>query len=96
MILIASYNPLNEEFFCRTRSVPMFVGGMIETAYISADRIRMTPATFFEHDCFHVLDFTNQKDRAQQYKAFANASTRWHCACRPPSCFASGRRASTC
>ena len=54
VILSSSYNPLDVYFFIKIRAVPMFMVGMFDLQYLTADNIRQLPITFFEHDLFHV------------------------------------------
>jgi len=77
VILAPSYNPLSEVFFCRTRSVPLYLAGVIDMAFITADKIRQTPVRFFEHDCFHVLDFTQAEEEKRDYQLHRGLAERF-------------------
>ena len=54
VILVPSYNPLDVFFFVEIRAVPMFMVGMFDLQYLTADGIRQIPIGFYEHDLFHV------------------------------------------
>ncbi len=53
-IVLPSYNPLDTYFFVKIRAVPMFVAGMIDMQYLTADGLRYNPGEFFGHDHFHI------------------------------------------
>lgn len=54
IIMVPSYNPLDVNFFVKIRAVPMYMIGMFDLQYLTADGIRQSPEKFFEHDLFHV------------------------------------------
>lgn len=55
IIVIPSYNPLDEAFFTKIRQVPMFMLGLIDLEYLNADAHRYSPWEFFTHDMFHTI-----------------------------------------
>lgn len=55
MFLVPSYQPLDAAFFSKIRQVPIFLVGLIDIEFITADGINMSPLTFFDHDLFHVF-----------------------------------------
>jgi hypothetical protein len=60
LVVLPSYNPLDEVFFVKIRQVPMFVVGLIDLEYLIADSHRYSPFEFFSHDAFHI--FSNQDE----------------------------------
>ncbi|MBM7116513.1 hypothetical protein [Archangium primigenium] len=65
IVAVPTYNYLGSGFFTRTRGVPMCVIGMIDTEFIGADAICMSPLTFFDHDMFHIVGYPKNSDSTQ-------------------------------
>jgi hypothetical protein len=57
LILLPSFNPLDEIYFTRIKQVPIFLQGIIDLKYLDADAHKYTPWEFLQHDTGHTFQF---------------------------------------